>query len=99
MQIGRALGSGCEDRMLFFEKGAPTRNVWFYQMDPGRNLGKANPLTVGNSRFLFEGPYKPTPVTFPNFDVSPDGQRFLMLKPVESAGQSAHANQRGAELV
>jgi hypothetical protein len=28
---------------------------------------------------------KPTPATFPNYDVSPDGQRFLMLKPVEQA--------------
>jgi hypothetical protein len=27
----------------------------------------------------------PTPLTSPNYDVSPDGQRFLMLKPPESA--------------
>ena len=31
--------------VLFFEKGAPTRRVWFYQLDPGRNLGKTNPLS------------------------------------------------------
>ena len=30
--------------VLFFEKGAPTRRVWFYQLDPGRSLGKTNPL-------------------------------------------------------
>jgi type I restriction enzyme M protein len=30
--------------VLFFEKGAPTRKVWFYQLDPGRSLGKTNPL-------------------------------------------------------
>jgi type I restriction enzyme M protein len=30
--------------VLFFEKGAPTREIWFYQLDPGRNLGKTNPL-------------------------------------------------------
>jgi type I restriction enzyme M protein len=30
--------------LLFFEKGAPTRKVWFYELDPGRNLGKTNPL-------------------------------------------------------
>jgi type I restriction enzyme M protein len=30
--------------VLFFEKGAPTRKVWFYELDPGRNLGKTNPL-------------------------------------------------------
>jgi serine/threonine-protein kinase len=37
----------------------------------------------GKPRVLFEGPYVPNPATFPNYDVSPDGQRFLMLKPVE----------------
>lgn len=31
--------------VLFFEKGAPTRDIWFYQLDPGRNLGKTTALT------------------------------------------------------
>jgi len=30
--------------VLFFEKGAATRKVWFYQLNPGRNMGKTNPL-------------------------------------------------------
>ena len=30
--------------VLFFEKGSPTRKTWYYQLDPGRNLGKTNPL-------------------------------------------------------
>ena len=34
---------------------------------------------------LFEGPYIPAAGTNPNYDVSPDGQRFLMIKPSESA--------------
>jgi Tol biopolymer transport system component len=42
-------------------------------------------FTVGKPQMLFEGPYMPTPLTNPNYDVSPDGQRFLMLKPSESA--------------
>jgi serine/threonine-protein kinase len=37
----------------------------------------------GKPRVLFEGQYEPTPATTPNYDVSPDGQRFLMLKPSE----------------
>jgi serine/threonine-protein kinase len=40
-------------------------------------------FSVGKPRMLFEGQYQPTPVTFPNYDVSPDGQRFLMLKASE----------------
>ena len=30
--------------LLFFEKGAPTRKIWYYQLNPGRKLGKTNPL-------------------------------------------------------
>lgn len=37
-------GAGVKTVVLFFEKGAPTRSTWFYQLDPGRNLGKTNPL-------------------------------------------------------
>jgi len=42
-------------------------------------------FTAGKPRVLFEGQYRPSPATFPNYDVSPDGQRFLMLRPVEQA--------------
>jgi serine/threonine protein kinase/Tol biopolymer transport system component len=36
---------------------------------------------AGKPRVLFEKHYEPTPATGPNYDLSPDGQRFLMLKP------------------
>ena len=42
---GTFQGAGVKTVVLFFEKGAPTRKVWFYQLDPGRNLGKTNPLS------------------------------------------------------
>jgi serine/threonine-protein kinase len=42
-------------------------------------------FAAGKARMLFEGQYVPTPATFPNYDVSPDGQRFLMLKAAEQA--------------
>ena len=38
------LGAGVKTVVLFFEKGAPTRRIWYYQLDPGRSLGKTNPL-------------------------------------------------------
>ena len=40
---------------------------------------------AGTPRTLFEGAYDSTygPVT--NYDVSPDGQRFLMVKPAEQS--------------
>ena len=41
---GTFQGAGVKTVVLFFEKGAPTRKVWFYQLDPGRNFGKTHPL-------------------------------------------------------
>ena len=41
---GTFQGAGVKTVVLFFEKGRPTRRVWYYQLDPGRSLGKTNPL-------------------------------------------------------
>ena len=38
-------GAGVKTVVLFFEKGKPTKKVWFYQLHLGRNLGKGNPLS------------------------------------------------------
>jgi hypothetical protein len=47
-------------------------------------------FTAGKPRVLFEGHYAPPPGTTPHYDVSPDGRRFLMIKPNE-AGDAAPA--------
>jgi type I restriction enzyme M protein len=41
---GTFIGAGVKTVVLFFEKGTKTRKVWFYQLEPGRNMGKTNPL-------------------------------------------------------
>ena len=41
---GTFQGAGVKTVVLFFEKGTPTRKIWFYQLDPGRSLGKTNAL-------------------------------------------------------
>ncbi|HCM1502421.1 TPA: N-6 DNA methylase [Vibrio parahaemolyticus] len=38
------LGAGVKTVVLFFTKGEPTTKTWFYELDPGRSLGKTNPL-------------------------------------------------------
>jgi eukaryotic-like serine/threonine-protein kinase len=45
-------------------------------------------FAAGKPRMLFEGHYVPTPGTNSNYDVSADGQRFLMLKASESVGSA-----------
>ncbi len=44
MPGGTFQGAGVKTVVLFFEKGEPTKRVWYYQFDPGRNMGKTNPL-------------------------------------------------------
>ncbi len=44
MPSGTFLGAGVKTVVLFFQKGEPTKKIWYYQFDPGRNMGKTNPL-------------------------------------------------------
>ncbi len=41
---GTFLGAGVKTVVLFFNKGEPTNKIWYYQLDPGRNMGKTNSL-------------------------------------------------------
>ncbi|GJM32385.1 MAG: DNA methyltransferase [Saprospiraceae bacterium] len=44
MPGGTFLGAGVKTVVLFFQKGEATKRTWYYQLDPGRNMGKTNPL-------------------------------------------------------
>jgi eukaryotic-like serine/threonine-protein kinase len=80
--------------------GGGTEPVWnpagrelFYRAD---NRMMAVPVTLqpgfsaGKPVVLFEGPWLPTPITLPNYDVSPDGRRFLMLKATDEDQGARH---------
>ena len=41
---GAFIGTGVKTVVLFFEKGTPSQKLWYYQLNPGRNMGKTNPL-------------------------------------------------------
>jgi type I restriction enzyme M protein len=63
MPQGTFQGAGVKTVVLFFEKGEPTRSIWYYRLDPGRTLGKTNPLSdvdmadfVAKQTSLTEGP-------------------------------------------
>jgi Tol biopolymer transport system component len=66
-------------RELFYRSGDKMMAV---------DIATQSGFAAGKPRMLFEGPYLLTAATFPNYDVSSDGQRFLMLKPNEQT-QSA----------
>lgn len=40
--------TGVKTVVLFFRKGEPTRDILYYQLNPGRNLGKTNPLNTND---------------------------------------------------
>lgn len=44
MPGGTFTGAGVKTVILFFDKGAPTKKVWFYSLNLDRNLGKTNAL-------------------------------------------------------
>ncbi len=47
-------GAGVKTVVLFFEKGASTKKVWFYQLNLERNLGKTNPLNEDDLKEIFK---------------------------------------------
>jgi len=65
---GTFIGAGVKTVVLFFEKGSPfdstpfdsaqgafaTRKVWYYQLDPKRNMGKTNSLNDEDLREFVE---------------------------------------------
>jgi eukaryotic-like serine/threonine-protein kinase len=61
-------------RELFYRSGDKMMAV---------DISSQSGFTAGKPRMLFEGRYERTPATSPNYDVSLDGQHFLMLKPSE----------------
>jgi serine/threonine-protein kinase len=78
--------------------GGGTRPVWarnghelFYYNPPKLMAAPIQPgstFVAGNPQMLFEGPYFAALNGFV-YDVSPDGRRFLMIKPVQPTGGSA----------
>ncbi len=41
---GAFTGTGVKTVVLFFDKGTATKNIWYYQLNVERNMGKTNPL-------------------------------------------------------
>ena len=51
---GTFTGAGVKTVVLFFQKGEPTKKIWYYQLDPGRNMGKTNPLNDNDMKSFIE---------------------------------------------
>lgn len=51
---GTFLGAGVRTVVLFFDKGSSTHKIWYYQLDPGRNMGKTNALNDNDLKDFVE---------------------------------------------
>jgi serine/threonine-protein kinase len=81
--------------------GGGTRPLWardgrelFYLVGQGRVMSvpiqRGESFAAGNPQVVFEGPYL-APNSGRTYDVSPDGERFLMLKEAASAAKTSGA--------
>lgn len=89
------IGAGVKTVVLFFEKGKPTEKIWYYQLDPGRSLGKTNPLNADDlAEFIeFQGSFADSPKSWSvnvsdvdqgTYDLSvknPNGGEEVALRP------------------
>jgi Tol biopolymer transport system component len=65
-------------RELFFRHATAQREKVFRMM--AVDISTQPELRIGKPRVLFEGPYNPGPTFGRNFDVTSDGQSFVMTK-------------------
>lgn len=111
---GTFQGAGVKTVVLFFEKGAPTRKIWFYKLEPGRTFGKSNPLndddlkefvalqkTYADSRKSWS--VKSTDIGATTFDLSvknPNGgETFTYRSPLEIMAEIAALDAESAEVL
>jgi Tol biopolymer transport system component len=73
---------------------ASTRELFFRNGDAMMvvDITTAPTLTVGRPRRLFEGRYESTLALWPNYDVSSDGRRFVMIKRTDTGESAAQIN-------
>ncbi|WP_415907762.1 N-6 DNA methylase [Oleiharenicola sp. Vm1] len=97
---GTFQGAGVKTVVLFFDKGRPTRRVWFYQLDPGRNLGKTNPLNDDDlAEFVtLQKTSADSPQSW-SVDVAALDAETLDLSPKNPAGVATVARRSPAEIM
>lgn len=78
-------GAGVKTVVLFFTKGQPTKRIWYYQLQPGRTIGKTTPLTDSDLD-TFVATYRSRPPsdrswTMDISDVNPESYNLAVRNP------------------
>lgn len=99
MPAGTFTGAGVKTVVLFFQKGEPTKKIWFYQLDPGRNMGKNNPLNDKDmASFVELQKTKPETVQSWNIKVADINETTFDLS-VKNANTPEEAPLRSPEVI
>jgi type I restriction enzyme M protein len=111
---GTFQGAGVKTVVLFFTKGEATHRDWYYQLDPGRNMGKTNPLNDADlAEFVaLQATLATTPKSWSvdvgtldagTWDLSvknPDGGEVVALRtPADILGEIAALDAESAEVL
>ena len=114
MPQGTFQGAGVKTVVLFFEKGEPTRSTWYYRLEPGRTMGKTNPLNdndladfVAKQVGFAEGPNtwrvktnRLDPATFDLTARNPNAPEATVLRsPVEILDEIARLDEESAQVL
>ncbi|MEW5784793.1 MAG: N-6 DNA methylase [Bacillota bacterium] len=97
---GTFQGAGVKTVVLFFEKGSPTRKIWYYKLDPGRNLGKTNPLNDSDLEEFVElqKTYADSPKSW-SIDASGINQTTFDLSVKNPNGSEAIKHRKPQEII
>lgn len=80
-----AFTAGVSTVVLFFNKGESTDDIWYYQLNLGRNLGKTNPLNSNDLEeflsFYSEKPESENSWIVKNEDIDKDGYNLEVKNP------------------
>ena len=96
---GTFQGAGVKTVVLFFKKGEPTKKIWYYQLTPGRNMGKTNPLNEKDLQDFIElqDKYKDSDLSW-SIDVSEINQKTWDLS-VKNPNRNDEVSHRAPEEI
>lgn len=97
---GTFQGAGVKTVVLFFTKGEPTKKIWYYQLDPGRKMGKTNPLNEKDLEEFIElqKQFKESDLSW-SVDVSEINEETWDLSVKNPNGNTQEKHRSPAELI
>ena len=97
---GTFQGAAVKTVVLFFKKGEPTKKIWYYQLKPGRNMGKTNPLNERDLEefVLLQKDFKASELSW-TVDVSTISQETWDLSVLNPSGDNEFLHRQPSVII